>query len=88
MTDGVSGVMMVCVAIFPMSLKYRHTVVPEKGLPIRGIFDAAGGVESASRSSNTKKATKMFIPVSWEDANPTLYEQVINYQKNLKRQCD
>lgn len=33
------------------------------GLPMRGILEAAGGVESASRSSNTKKATNMFIPV-------------------------
>ena len=31
-------------------------------LPMRGIEDAAGGVDSARRSSNTKKATKMFIP--------------------------
>jgi len=32
--------------------------------PISGIFDAAGGVLSASSSSNMKNATKMFIPAT------------------------
>ena len=35
----------------------------QAGLPISGMELAAGGVESARRRSNTKKATKMFIPV-------------------------
>ena len=30
---------------------------------MRGMCEAAGGVESANRRSRTKKATKMFIPV-------------------------
>ena len=32
------------------------------GLPMRGMEEAAGGVDSASRSNKTKKATKIFIP--------------------------
>lgn len=31
-------------------------------LPMSGNEDDAGGVDSASSSSNTKNATKMFIP--------------------------
>lgn len=31
-------------------------------LPMSGTEDAAGGVESASRRSNKKNATNMFIP--------------------------
>jgi hypothetical protein len=37
--------------------------VAEDVLPIRGMDEAAGGVDSARRRSRTKKATKMFIPV-------------------------
>ena len=31
-------------------------------LPMRGMCEAAGGVESARRRRRTKNATKMFIP--------------------------
>jgi len=39
-------------------------------VPIRGILDAAGGVESAKSSNNTKNATNMLIPTkqSWNDS--------------------
>lgn len=33
-------------------------------VPIRGIFEAAGGVESANNSNNTKNATNMLIPTN------------------------
>ena len=39
----------------------RHDAV-KSCLPMRGTEEAAGGVESASRRSNKKKATNMFIP--------------------------
>ena len=32
--------------------------------PMRGMEDAAGGVDSARSSSRTKNATKMFIPAT------------------------
>lgn len=31
-------------------------------LPMRGIDEAAGGVDSANNNKRTKKATKIFIP--------------------------
>lgn len=31
-------------------------------LPMRGIDEAAGGVDSANNNNRTKKATKIFIP--------------------------
>lgn len=42
----------------PSSLLIMH----QRVLPMRGMEEAAGGVDSASSRSSTKKATKMFIP--------------------------
>lgn len=47
----------------PTKLNYV-IVYSDRGVPMRGIDEAAGGVMSANNNSNTKKATKMFIPTS------------------------
>ena len=41
-------------------------------LPMRGIDDAAGGVMSASSSSSTKNATKMFRPAVYSIRPPLI----------------
>ena len=40
---------------------------------MRGMDDAAGGVDSASSNNKTKKATKMFIP---ETNNALLHSSI------------
>jgi len=45
-----------------MSIRARVRVKRMCDLPINGMDAAAGGVDSASNSNRTKKATKMFIP--------------------------
>lgn len=43
-------------------------------VPIRGILEAAGGVESANNSNNTKNATNMLIPTNTEHGIKSLQD--------------